>query len=54
MEFLPKKIMVPKLKKGYVQTDMGRVQTVVLGKLVKDTVQVLDIVDVLQTPRSSC
>lgn len=40
-------ILVPQLEEPDIQTDMGRVQTVVLGKLCKHPVQVFDIIDVL-------
>jgi len=42
-------IVVPQLEQSDIQTDMGRVQATVLGKLGKHPVQVLDIVDLFQT-----
>jgi len=42
-------VLVPQLEEPDIQTDMGRVQTVVLGKLGKHPVQVFDIIDVFQT-----
>lgn len=44
----PKIAGIPKMEKGHVHTDMAGVQTVVLGKLPKDPVQVRDVIDVRQ------
>ncbi|MEM6734559.1 MAG: hypothetical protein AAF620_00695 [Bacteroidota bacterium] len=44
MEGLGEMILVPQLEKPHVQTDMGRVQTAILRKLLEDPVQMSDVV----------
>lgn len=48
IEPIPKEIVVPQLEQGHIQTDMGRVQSAVLGKLVEHAIEVLDIIDFFQ------
>lgn len=42
-------ILVPQLEEPDIQADMGRVQTVVLGKLCKNPIKVFDVIDFFQT-----
>lgn len=48
-EFRFKVVSVPELEQRHIKTDMCWVQSAVLGELDKYTIQMFDIIDVLQT-----
>jgi hypothetical protein len=48
-EFRLKVVGVPELEQGYIKTDMGWVQSIVLGELLKNPIEVLDVIDFFQT-----
>ncbi len=48
IEFIFKEIVVPDLKQGYIQTDVGWIQSAIFRKLLKNPIEVLDIINLLQ------
>jgi len=48
-EFRFKVVSVPELEQGYIKTDMGWVQSTILGELLKNPIEVLDVIDFFQT-----
>ena len=52
VKFRPKVTAVPKMEQAHVKTDMTWVQATVLGKLSKGPVQVSDIIDFFQGPKT--
>jgi hypothetical protein len=48
-EFRFKVVSVPELEQGHIKTDMGWVQSAVLGELFKYSIEMLDVIDFFQT-----
>ena len=48
-EFRFKVVGVPELEQGHIKTDMGRVESTVLRELLKNPIEVLDVIDFFQT-----
>jgi hypothetical protein len=48
-EFRFKVIGVPELEQGYIKSDMGWVQSTILGELPENPIEVFDIIDFFQT-----